>query len=230
MVPDAWQIDYEPLYQQSKDDEAQTLDRTATALVKIATILRADGSPAINGDEVREMLRTGADLPTVLQQSEGRTDRREDATYQPPASARNNARRVLEWRREHGSAVKGMTSVGWARARQLASGRAVNRDTVARMSAFNRHRTNYDRARARQSRENGNPWEYAAIVAWLGWGGNSGIDWARRISQGRNDAEPMEVAGELLTEAEFEAMLTDDALEADANAFVEDAARGQFDA
>lgn len=104
------------------------------------------------------------------------------ATYQPPASARNNAKRVLRWREEHGSDVKGMTSVGWARARQLASGKPIGRDTVARMSAFNRHRKNAAVAPEYKSE----PWKDAGYVAWLGWGGTTGIDWARSIMEGLN--------------------------------------------
>jgi cation transport regulator ChaB len=101
----------------------------------------------------------------------------EKQTYQPPESARNNARRVLRWREEHGSEVKGMTSVGWARARQLASGKPVSRDTVARMSAFNRHRQNSAVAPEYKA----TPWKDRGHVAWLGWGGTTGVDWARGI-------------------------------------------------
>ncbi len=101
----------------------------------------------------------------------------EKATYQPPEAARNNARRVLAWREERGDEVKGMTAVGWTRARQLASGKPVSRDIVARMSAFNRHRKNA----AVAPEHKGTPWKDAGHVAWLGWGGTSGVDWARSI-------------------------------------------------
>lgn len=99
----------------------------------------------------------------------------EKQTYQPPEAAKNAAKRVLEWKRKHGSEVKGMTSVGWARARQLASGKPVSRDTVARMSAFNRHRQN---AKVDPKFKN-EPWKDRGYVAWLGWGGTTGINWAR---------------------------------------------------
>lgn len=95
-------------------------------------------------------------------------------TYQPPSGAQGNAKKVLRWKKEHGSEVKGMTSTGWARARQLASGVKVSRRTVARMSAFNRHRKN-----AKINPEfKSTPWKDNGYVAWLGWGGNSGINWA----------------------------------------------------
>jgi len=101
----------------------------------------------------------------------------EKKTYQPPESARNNARRVLEWKEKHGDEVKGMTSVGWARARQLASGKPVSRDTVARMSAFARHRQNAEVAAEYKS----TPWKDRGYVAWLGWGGSAGVNWAGQI-------------------------------------------------
>jgi hypothetical protein len=39
--------------------------------------------------------------------------REAEDSYSPPEAARNNARRVLKWRDEHGDAVAGMTAVGW---------------------------------------------------------------------------------------------------------------------
>lgn len=99
-------------------------------------------------------------------------------TYTPPVAARNNARKVLRWRQQYGDAVNGMTAVGWRRARQLASGRPISRDIVARMASFNRHRQNA--AVAPEYRDE--PWRDAGYVAWLGWGGTTGIDWARGIT------------------------------------------------
>lgn len=100
-------------------------------------------------------------------------------TYQPPAGAKGNAQRVLKWKEEHGSEVKGMTSVGWNRARQLASGKPISADTVKRMAAFNRHRKNA----AVDPKYKNEPWKDAGYVAWLGWGGTTGIDWAIRTSE-----------------------------------------------
>lgn len=98
-------------------------------------------------------------------------------TYTPPQTAQSNARKVLEWRRTHGDAVSGMTPVGWARARQLASGKPLSRETVSRMSQFARHRQNA--AIAPEYKDE--PWRDNGHVAWLGWGGSAGIDWARGI-------------------------------------------------
>lgn len=112
----------------------------------------------------------------------------------PPDGAKNAAKRVLEWRDKYGDEVKGMTRVGWTRASQLASGQALSEDVVRRMAQFARHKNNYeaakrnleqDRALYRQGKKRvaPKPWHYAGIVAWLGWGSDAGINWAKRESE-----------------------------------------------
>lgn len=103
-------------------------------------------------------------------------------SYDAPQAARNNARKVLEWKRKYGKECKGMTPVGWARARDLAGGAKLSADTVKRMAQFNRHRGNYEKAKSKPEYKT-KPWTIAAVVAWLGWGGNTGVDWAIRVSQ-----------------------------------------------
>ena len=96
-----------------------------------------------------------------------------------PESAKNNAKKVLKWRDKHGDEVKGMTRIGWTRANQLAKGEALSRSTIARMSAFQRHKKN-----AEVSAEfKATPWKDKGYVAWLGWGGTSGINWASKKLQ-----------------------------------------------
>lgn len=102
------------------------------------------------------------------------------ATYNDyPKSATNNAKKVLEWKEKYGSEVKGMTSVGWARARQLSSKRKLSYETIARMAAFNRHRKNA----TIDPKYKSTPWKDRGYVAWLGWGGTSGINWAIRKAE-----------------------------------------------
>ena len=93
-----------------------------------------------------------------------------------PESAKNNAKKVLRWREKYGSEVKGMTRVGWTRANQLAKGKNISRETIARMSAFQRHKKNS----AIDPKFKSTPWKDKGYVAWLGWGGTSGINWASR--------------------------------------------------
>jgi hypothetical protein len=100
-----------------------------------------------------------------------------DAYTNYPQSARNNAKKVLNWKKEHGSEVKAMTPTGWRRASQLASGDAISYDTVKRIAAFERHRENSKIDPKYKS----TPWKDNGYVAWLGWGGSSAIAWAKRI-------------------------------------------------
>mgnify|MGYP001436116850 CR=1 FL=1 len=108
----------------------------------------------------------------------------DEKMFKVPAGAKGNAKKVLEWKAKHGSEVKGMTPVGWARARQLASKSEIGLSTVRRMAAFNRHRKNA--AVAPEFKET--PWKDRGYVAWLGWGGTSGIDWAVKTSAANKDS------------------------------------------
>jgi hypothetical protein len=96
-----------------------------------------------------------------------------------PKSASNNAKKVLEWKEKYGDEVKGMTSVGWNRANQLAKREALSKETVKRMAQFNRHRQN---AKV-DPKYKDTPWKDNGYVAWLGWGGTSGVNWAIRTSE-----------------------------------------------
>ena len=102
----------------------------------------------------------------------------DEKTFKVPAGAKGNAQKVLNWKKEKGSEVKGMTPVGWARARQLATKSEIGLSTVKRMAAFNRHRKNA----VVDPKFKSEPWKDRGYVAWLGWGGTSGIDWAIKIS------------------------------------------------
>jgi hypothetical protein len=93
-----------------------------------------------------------------------------------PKSAREAAKKVLRWREEHGDEVKGMTRKGWARARQLAEGRPVDRKDLGEIASFARHKQNAEIAEEFR----GEPWKDNGYVAWLGWGGDSMISWAQR--------------------------------------------------
>lgn len=103
--------------------------------------------------------------------------------FKVPSGAKENAQKVLDWKEKYGSEVKGMTSVGWARARQLASQSEISLSTIKRMASFNRHRENAEVAPEYKNE----PWKDSGYVAWLGWGGTSGIDWALKVSEANKD-------------------------------------------
>jgi len=104
--------------------------------------------------------------------------KKDEKTYKAPKAARENAKQVLEWKEKYGDEVKGMTQVGWERANQLANNENLSLDTVQRMAAFARHKKN---SKVDPEHE-GEPWKDAGRVAWLGWGGDAGINWAKKIS------------------------------------------------
>ncbi len=108
--------------------------------------------------------------------------------YPVPASVRANAERVIRWREEHPDEIQGMTEVGWRRARQLATEKTVGLPTLRRMAGFERHRANSKVA----DEHAGAPWKDAGHVAWLGWGGDEGIAWARRIVDRENRSDAAE--------------------------------------
>jgi hypothetical protein len=96
-----------------------------------------------------------------------------------PQAATNNAKRALAWREKYGDEVKGGTIVGWTRANQLANREPLSYSTIARMAAFARHRTNSNVDPKYAS----TPWKDRGYVAWLIWGGTSGVNWAIRKAQ-----------------------------------------------
>ena len=101
-----------------------------------------------------------------------------------PESASNQASKVLEWRDKYGDKVNGMTQVGWTRANQLCNKENISEETIARMASFARHRQNAEVAPEFKD----TPWKDAGHVAWLGWGGTSGIEWAsKKLDSIRNN-------------------------------------------
>jgi hypothetical protein len=95
-------------------------------------------------------------------------------SFTPPKGVRDNAARALAVRAEKPESERGMTGVGIARARDLSNGRPVSEDTVRRMLAyFDRHQGDKD---GETWSEQGKGWQ-----AWMGWGGDEGWRWARRI-------------------------------------------------
>lgn len=86
-----------------------------------------------------------------------------------PEQAKENAKIALRWAEENGWGSCG-TPVGKKRASDLANGRPVSRETIARMSAFERHRQN-------SQKELG---DGCGRLMWLAWGGDAGIEWATR--------------------------------------------------
>tara|TARA_R100000541_G_scaffold551_1_gene3743 strand:+ start:780 stop:1217 length:438 start_codon:yes stop_codon:yes gene_type:complete len=83
-----------------------------------------------------------------------------------PKGARNNAKRAIAFKEKNGSSCG--TQVGWTRARQLADGKNITRDTIARMASFKRHQQHKDVPYT----------EGCGGIMWDAWGGSAGVNWA----------------------------------------------------
>ena len=101
-----------------------------------------------------------------------------------PESASNNAKRGLKYIEEYGDEINcNYTRVGLARANQLANKENISWDTISRMASFNRHKQN-----AEVSEENKNtPYKDCGYLAWLLWGGTSGVNWAIKKMETRDN-------------------------------------------
>jgi len=86
-----------------------------------------------------------------------------------PEAAVENAKTALRWAEENGWGSCG-EATGKIRANQIANREKLTRETIARMSAFQRHRQNSDRPLG----------DGCGRLMWLCWGGDEGIAWAER--------------------------------------------------
>ena len=102
--------------------------------------------------------------------------------YTPPAKAIENAKAGLRMRQRYNrggltpaqAAAQGIES-GVTRAQRISSGRVSAHD-ICRMAAFERHRKN---SRNPKTMPDGGPSN--GVIAWELWGGDEGVDWARRM-------------------------------------------------
>lgn len=198
--PESWKLEFRPLDEPTRKEKADTEKvhaetdqiRINTGVVDPEHVARSRFGSTGYGDELLPLEEEDIEEASADVEAEAAGDAAllvQDAedTYAVPEAARGNARKVLRWREEHPDEIQGMTDVGWARARQLASQARVGLSTVKRMASFNSHRKNAEVA----PEHDGEPWKDAGYVAWLGWGGTTGVDWARGITGAdKQDADP----------------------------------------
>ena len=99
----------------------------------------------------------------------------EDIDTKPTEGMVAEARRGLDWRKEHG---RGGTEVGVARARDIVNGRELSPSTVRRMySFFSRHEVD-KQGKGFEQGEEGYP--SAGRIAWALWGGDPGFSFSRK--------------------------------------------------
>ena len=100
----------------------------------------------------------------------------EDIDTKPTEGMVAEAKRGLDWRKEHG---RGGTEVGVARARDIVNGRELSPSTVRRMySFFSRHEVD-KQGKGFDQGEEGYP--SAGRIAWALWGGDPGFSFSRKI-------------------------------------------------
>lgn len=105
--------------------------------------------------------------------------------FKPPASVAQAAEKGLEYRRKSGKgglssqeAGKAGIGSGVQRAVNLSNRDNIAPDTIQQMlNFFSRHEKN--KSIAPENRKT--PWEDAGYVAWLLWGGDPGLAWAKKI-------------------------------------------------
>lgn len=99
-------------------------------------------------------------------------------TYIAPKNVAAAAQRALNAKEKHGDKVKGGTSVGWTRARQLANRQPISEETIRRMKAFfDRHQKN----KTVHPKHKDFPWADNGFTSWEIWGGNPGYKWAKMM-------------------------------------------------
>jgi len=91
--------------------------------------------------------------------------------YKPTQAMSTNAKRALKLRDAAPKSRKGMTPVGLARANQFRKGESVSLETVKRTYSY--------LSRAKTYYKPGS--NTAGTQAYLGWGGDAGLTWAKRI-------------------------------------------------
>lgn len=140
------------------------------------TLRKANGSMSKKISKLQELQEaiernTQEIVDSMVEMYKIKIDQVTKETYSDyPKAATNNAKRAIKYKEESGNPKGCGTAVGWTRARQLANREALSRNTIARMSSFNRHRQNKDV-----------PYEEGCGgLMWDAWGGTEGIDWAQR--------------------------------------------------
>jgi len=186
-------VDFPTLYEESDAAEAETQNQRASMLQAsgLAMSLSAeqkldflqDGPSAVDMDNQPEELPVDESDPEV-QAGFNSLFEQQDTT--PPEQAQTNAEAVLAIRDK----TDAMTDTGWRRAEQLASGESLDESVIEKMAQFKRHQSNTqyenfaDVPESKKGEDTENPWwEDNGTVAWFGWGGTAGVEWAVEQSE-----------------------------------------------
>lgn len=137
----------------------------------------------------------------------------EDSWNDYPEAAVENAKTALRWVEQNGWGDCG-EATGKTRANQLANREKLTRDTIARMSAFQRHKQNSDKPLG----------DGCGRLMWLAWGGDEGIAWAQKKLSQIDKTNNFTFA----IQSEEKRIITGPAMIADLPIYRKDAERGEF--
>jgi len=103
----------------------------------------------------------------------------------PTQGMKSEARKGLDWRKEHG---RGGTRIGAERANQILNGENLSDETIKRMySFFSRHEVD-KKAQGFRPGEDGYPSN--GRIAWALWGGDAGFSWSKKlVNQMKNEED-----------------------------------------
>jgi hypothetical protein len=177
----------------SSDNSAVVVDSVSNVVHEIGILqaITSSGSwktSSVEPDDITKELASAAltemDI-TVLSN---------DRMYTIPAAAKAEAKRALEWRKEH---KRGGTSVGLNTARTLAKGGQVGIKKVRHIAKyFPRHEVD-KKAKGYKPGEDGYPSN--GRIAWALWGGDAAQRWASNIVE-REDKKKGLTAGHYMPE------------------------------
>lgn len=173
LIPDAWKKKKSGAKKSKKSD----VKKNAKVIKELKRMKKEDPSRAEAIDNI---------IATVK-----KAKKDSGATFSPPESVQNAAKRALEWIADD-KAGGGFTGVGRKRASDLARGAGVSYKTIKRIKAyFDRHQSDKD-ATGFNSGEEGFP--SPGRVAWDAWGGDAAWSWAKGIVSSQEKVQKSEEA------------------------------------
>jgi len=180
-------VEFPPLQEESEADTAEIQSQRASTLQASGLAMTLSSEQKLtyiqDGPEAVEMDTEPEELPVDESDPEVQNGFQElfaNAENTQPQQAQTNAQAVLDIREQ----TDAMTETGWNRAQQLAEGGELSEDVIQKMAQFKRHQSNTeyenysDIPESKKGDADSPWWEDNGTVAWLGWGGTAGVEWA----------------------------------------------------
>lgn len=185
---DIWENENQTIYQTALESTAKKLGRDIEVTVHK---IHEEPKPLVCGPEdfglPSRVARRWASLRSA------KPKKYENIDFKPPAGVAAEAEKGLKYRRESGKgglssqeAGKAGIGSGVQRAVNLKNRNNIAPDTIQQMlNFFSRHQKN----KAISPEHRGSPENDAGYVAWLLWGGDAGLAWAKKVEGQMEAAE-----------------------------------------